>query len=842
MVEDSFVISLPALIALTIKGGIFWYALKHPMQNLASRLFFYFLAALTAVNITEISGFYILIDEHRVPVLNGYLYYVFVGAALAVLFHLVTVLALQTRWPRLVRFVYGYYGILVVLLLATDWVVADFKRYAYAIIREPGPLYALFEVYALSLYTSVIGLLVYGGRKQRTAAQRLRNRWMLIAILPMCLVVGSVLVLLHLGVQLPFNTNFINPLAISYFLLVSSYAIYQHRLFDLQFFVPWSRTRRRKTAFYNRIRTLVAEIADLGSPDRIVSSLADCFACPVALMDGKTVTSRNETAQTMTRIPASVLQELKEIVVTDEIRDARPSLYASLSNLGIAAVVPFNSYNEDSDGWLLLGNSFSDRIYSRLDFDVVETLFARLADEFLEQQLAQRGNVSNLRRSLDRARERETRLQQELTQLRQQQAAQLEVIARLQNQLPIGTNVSTQTVRKVMGLPRITFIGKLKSLRSLVTRTYPRASCYFGPASAGFRSQPLPNVLVVDVDGLSERATEDIAHLISSHKSSMATMLHGQRAERFVHEHRDGLTGTMIERVPMDASDEYILAHLGGLAHLAQTTLAIIGGGYPVIAASRAMEEFIAQCKPVLHAGHLLLLVADEFSEALSLVQYLANSVNGHSQIESCTAREMVDLPATDRATRLAATAGDVTLLISDFEAITPAERSTLLRQCLMNRGHIVFTAGSNGPVSPDVEILAVPTLQQRAEDIPLLIHFFTLQRNLLADVPANLSKSQVDEMMRAEAPATVEQLKLAVLRWLERSTGGSETTFPIPPENIAASGRTLDDYLADTEIEVLKQTLKRCRGNKAQAAAMLGLKPNTLHYKLKRYGLLDYS
>jgi len=49
---------------------------------------------------------------------------------------------------------------------------------------------------------------------------------------------------------------------------------------------------------------------------------------------------------------------------------------------------------------------------------------------------------------------------------------------------------------------------------------------------------------------------------------------------------------------------------------------------------------------------------------------------------------------------------------------------------------------------------------------------------------------------------------------------------------------KTLDEHLGEYEARLIEQTLESCGGNQAKAARLLGLKPNTLHYKLERYGL----
>ncbi len=61
------------------------------------------------------------------------------------------------------------------------------------------------------------------------------------------------------------------------------------------------------------------------------------------------------------------------------------------------------------------------------------------------------------------------------------------------------------------------------------------------------------------------------------------------------------------------------------------------------------------------------------------------------------------------------------------------------------------------------------------------------------------------------------------------------ETLFSDQPNTAPALQKPLTEHLMELEARIIKQTLLECKGNKAQAARMLGLRPNTLHYKLKR-------
>jgi DNA-binding NtrC family response regulator len=58
------------------------------------------------------------------------------------------------------------------------------------------------------------------------------------------------------------------------------------------------------------------------------------------------------------------------------------------------------------------------------------------------------------------------------------------------------------------------------------------------------------------------------------------------------------------------------------------------------------------------------------------------------------------------------------------------------------------------------------------------------------------------------------------------------------PVSQSVTMNKTLDEYVTEFEAQIIRQTLERCDGNKSKAARRLGLRPNTLHYKLERYGI----
>ena len=61
----------------------------------------------------------------------------------------------------------------------------------------------------------------------------------------------------------------------------------------------------------------------------------------------------------------------------------------------------------------------------------------------------------------------------------------------------------------------------------------------------------------------------------------------------------------------------------------------------------------------------------------------------------------------------------------------------------------------------------------------------------------------------------------------------------PAPPRPPPADpAKAFPASIAEYEEALIRQALVRCNGNQAQAARLLGVRPNTLHYKIERYGL----
>jgi transposase-like protein len=428
---SAYAIAVPALLALACKIGIYAYAQRSPVHNRQTRLYLFFLFALSIQNVAEVLGFYNLITYDLIPSAQATVYYAASIAALAILLHLAMAFGLGEagRAPRTVlRAVYAYAAGLETLLLLTPWLISGYERFPYGgVTRVPGPLFPLFELYAVGIFCAAVALFAHGARHRETRMQRVKNLFMLLAIVPMALLVMAVIALLHYGIQW-ISTPITLPIAITIFLVITAYATYQHRLFDIQLYIPWSRVRRRKTAFYNRIRAMIAEFADLGSVKSAIERLADTLHCPVALLgETKPVLAAAGGAPQMADFPRATLKGVDRIVVAHEIADAMPELHALMRRHAVAAVVPFYPHSRGAASWLLLGERFSEQVYSKRDFELVEQLFDRLAELFLDKLVLMRTQLQHawreLRASEQRLHEQQRRqaaLERENRELREQ--------------------------------------------------------------------------------------------------------------------------------------------------------------------------------------------------------------------------------------------------------------------------------------------------------------------------------------------------------------------------------------------------------------------------------------
>jgi len=147
-----------------------------------------------------------------------------------------------------------------------------------------------------------------------------------------------------------------------------------------------------------------------------------------------------------------------------------------------------------------------------------------------------------------------------------------------------------------------------------------------------------------------------------------------------------------------------------------------------------------------------------------------------------------------------------------------------------------------------------IPPLRDRPEDIPALVDALIAKfnseygRNVTAISPEALA------ILRAyHWPGNVRELENIIGRAMIAMAmtdtviearflpplGTGRQPAAAPPEPALPVG-TLAEAVAAAERATLRRALEAARGNKTEAARLLGIAPRTLYYKLERYGMLQ--
>ncbi|HDS15941.1 MAG TPA: sigma-54-dependent Fis family transcriptional regulator [Proteobacteria bacterium] len=147
---------------------------------------------------------------------------------------------------------------------------------------------------------------------------------------------------------------------------------------------------------------------------------------------------------------------------------------------------------------------------------------------------------------------------------------------------------------------------------------------------------------------------------------------------------------------------------------------------------------------------------------------------------------------------------------------------------------------------------LDLPPLRRRMEDIPLLLrHFLQIYSREYQKELEGFSPEATQALMNHDYPGNIRELENIVERCvvLENSRRIEFATLPpvvqqkapysSPTRTILpATGLDLEEIVTQLEIDLIKQALAQCQGNKTKAATLLGLSFRSLRYRLDKYGI----
>ena len=213
-------------------------------------------------------------------------------------------------------------------------------------------------------------------------------------------------------------------------------------------------------------------------------------------------------------------------------------------------------------------------------------------------------------------------------------------------------------------------------------------------------------------------------------------------------------------------------------------------------------------------------------------------------------------------------------IFLDEVGELEPHTQAKLLR-CIQEGA--VVPLGGVAPVSADVRIIAathrdlaamvrdgtfrqdlyyrlnvaslrVPSLRQRAEDVPLLVgHFLAELARLYREPVKTVTRETMCVLCAYEWPGNVRELYNAMEHALAFSTAAEILPGDLPETVTGGGGAAGDDdegllTLEAVQRRLVVRVLRACNGNQTLAAQTLAIERHRLHRIIVRYGLQDLT
>lgn len=136
-----------------------------------------------------------------------------------------------------------------------------------------------------------------------------------------------------------------------------------------------------------------------------------------------------------------------------------------------------------------------------------------------------------------------------------------------------------------------------------------------------------------------------------------------------------------------------------------------------------------------------------------------------------------------------------------------------------------------------NVIMLTLPTLRDRAEDIPLLFHHYALiaaARHQCDNIEIN--PEQLQQLLVYPWPGNVRELKNAAERFVLLGDTGEQNLGEVIEGADSSSSVNLHDRVEWFEKSLIEQALEQCQGSINDTLTMLGTPRKTLYDKMRKY------
>ena len=136
---------------------------------------------------------------------------------------------------------------------------------------------------------------------------------------------------------------------------------------------------------------------------------------------------------------------------------------------------------------------------------------------------------------------------------------------------------------------------------------------------------------------------------------------------------------------------------------------------------------------------------------------------------------------------------------------------------------------------------IGVPPLKDRIEDIPFLVAHFIEKFQSSKKKKIKLDPEVWKVLYSYDWPGNIRELENMIERALVMSSDETVTLGDLPDYlvEIAPLNLTLDEALEQLEEKLIRGALEYSNQVQSQAAEMLGISRHSMHYKMKKYGML---
>lgn len=500
----------------------------------------------------------------------GLMYYTLCVLAVTFLAHLSIALAtdlVSTRHHRLyVTLLYAPALLIQIPLWFTDWVIPGYQSdlgvmpgVAWNSLHGPGYVFYLAIGFVMYMAITTAALLV--GVRSPHKPRRLQCYVVLLSSTPLFLfamvIIGQLLRILPLNQYI--NATFAAPFGIIIFCIGTGYAIYRHRLVDIEFYIPWSEERRTKRDFYRRIQTVSDRMPQLQDPEEAARSISEVLRCPVVIRSrDEPILTTSPISQMMAKMPMGMLARYDRIVIADDIVHANPELAKLMQQHKVFAAVPVpQGAGADSVViWVLLGQELSESVYSSRDFAMVSLLFQRMELVFLNQIGPLRREVNELRQDMKSLQITFDNFAEQVGMLVGRQPVDI-LHAMKKDTLLLAraeeSNVVSQLERTGHG---ILYVGKDRDMFYALRKAFPHIRKTPNPNSKAFGNGYVPAVIVYDRTSVNLEHEAPLVAALEASSHPVACYVLGRNAKQFVNAYATKFHDVTICELPTGASPD----------------------------------------------------------------------------------------------------------------------------------------------------------------------------------------------------------------------------------------------------------------------------------------------